>query len=482
MDQRIAEKRVADQNERVERPLTVTASIQSVLPAIEPADARGLPQAVAQDRLYVACRLLWDRRRFLIRWLFYGSLLSVAVALLIPSLYTSQSQLMPPDAGSGSAGMLAALAGGSGLGGGATAGMAADLLGLRTSGGLFISILTSNTVEDRIIDRFDLRKVYGIRTYERTRKKLEDRTSVGEQKKSGVITIVVSDRDPQRAAAIARSYVEELNRHLAEVSTSSAHRERIFLEERLQVVKQELDQAAKSFSEFSSKNTAIDIKEQSRAMVEAAATLQGQEIAAQSELRGLEQIYASANVRVRSVKARIQELEEQLERIGGARLEPQSDPTDPALYPSIRQLPVLGLTYADLYRKVKINETIFEVLTQQYELARVQEAKEVAVANVIDVAEPAERKAWPPRTLIALGGALLSFSLAAAWVFGREAWEGANPRDPKRLFVEEIAAELGRTIGWKRGPEQWFRRNGRRHDGRNGDGNDGDGESGDHHP
>src|SRR4029077_7275965 len=106
---------------------------------------------------------------------------------------------------------------------------------------------------------------------------------------------------PQRSSDIAQAYVEELNRTVAEVNTSAAHRERIFLEERLKTVKQDLDSAAKDFSEFASKNVAINIKEQGRTMVQAAAVLQGQLIAAQSEAEGLRQIYSDENVRVRAV-------------------------------------------------------------------------------------------------------------------------------------------------------------------------------------
>ena len=116
---------------------------------------------------------------------------------------------------------------------------------------------------------------------------------------------------------MAQAYAEELNRTLAEVSTSSARRERIFLEGRLQAVSQDLEASEKEFSQFASKNTAIDIKEQGKAMVDAAATLQGQLIAARSELEGLRQIYADGNVRVRSAEARVAELEDQLRKVGG---------------------------------------------------------------------------------------------------------------------------------------------------------------------
>src|SRR5208337_778346 len=167
--------------------------------------------------------------------------------------------------------------------------------------------------------------------------------SLSEDRKSGIITIGVSDHDPERAAAMAQAYVSELDRLVAEVSTSSARRERIFLDERLHDVKGDLDAAAKNFSEFASKNTAIDIPAQGRAMVEAAARLQGQLITAQAERSGLQQIYTHDHVRVRAAEARVKELQKQLSEIGGVGT-PGELRSDTSLYPSIRKLPLLGVT------------------------------------------------------------------------------------------------------------------------------------------
>lgn len=437
----------------------MTASRQSLAPSIEPPEITALQEIAPSDRAYLATRLLWQQKRLVVRWIMLGSVLFAIIALLIPNRYEAQTQLMPPDSQSGAMGMLAAMMGGAaggGTGGGSGGAMsvAADLLGLKTSGALFISILTSETVENRIINRFDLRRLYGTKTYRGARQKLESLSDIHEQKKSGVISITVGDSDPKRAAAIAGAYVEELDRMVADLNTSAAHRERIFLEDRLKVVKKDLDASSKEFSEFSSKNTAIDLKEQGKAMVEAAASLQGEEIAAESQLRGLEQIYTGNNVRVRSVRARIAELAGQLRKLGGAATsDPDAPNGEPALYPSIRQLPVLGLTYTDLFRRVKINETVFEILTKEYELARVQEAKEVPSVKVIDPAEVPERKSWPPRTLIVLGGALLSFCAAAVWLFAREAWNSIDPQAPPRILLAEIGTEVADRLHLKRARE-----------------------------
>jgi uncharacterized protein involved in exopolysaccharide biosynthesis len=286
--------------------------------------------------------------------------------------------------------------------------------------------------------------VYSTQRWESARNELANNTGVSEDRKSGIITIKVTDRKPQLAASLGQEYVEELNNVVNQLSTSSAHRERVFLEERLKAVQLELADAEKDFSQFASRNSTIDIKEQSRAMVDAAAALQGQLIAAQSELQGLRQIYADTNVRVRSIRARIAELQKQLEKIGGqgessmAVIKTRGE----SFYPSIRELPLLGVTYADLYRRSKVQEVVFETLTQEYELAKVEEAKEIPSVRILDPANVPERKAFPPRLLIMFLGVCGSCALGVAWVFGREAWKEADAHDPRKLFAQEIFAAM----------------------------------------
>jgi uncharacterized protein involved in exopolysaccharide biosynthesis len=342
---------------------------------------------------------------------------------------------MPPEGQSGSgAGMLAAMAGrASGIG---LSGIASDLLGGSNSGALFVGILGSQTVADRLIQQFNLRQVYWASKMEDARERLARHTSLSEDRKSGIITIGFTDHDPQRAAAIAHAYVTELDRLVAEVSTSSARRERIFLEGRLHAVKADLDAAAGKFSDFASKNSAIDIPAQGKAMVEAAATLQGHLIAAESELSGLQQIYTANNVRVRSLQARVNELRQQLDKLGGD-LSGDAQSED-ALYPSIRKLPILGVTYADLYRQTKIEETVYELLTQQYELAKVQEAKEIPAVKVLDAAVVPTKKSFPPRLLIVFLGAALGTAMAVAWVYGETSWQKVDAADPRKVFAAEV--------------------------------------------
>ena len=402
----------------------------------------------APEQIVARLRLLWENRRLLFRAGLVGLVCGVLIAFLVPKQYESTARLMPPDDQSSSGmALLAMLGGKAGSGVGALAG---DMLGVKSTGDLFVGILASRTAQDNIIAKFDLKKVYRIKEAEDARIKLASYTSLSSDRKSGIITITFTDHDAHRAAAIAQQYVEELNAAVSRVSTSSARRERIFLEGRLEQVKQELEQSEKEFSEFANKTGAIDIKEQGKAMVTAAATLQGELIAAQSQLEGLRQIYSDNNVRVRSLRARVAELQNQLDRVGGK--EEHGDGTaksdGDSFYPSIRKLPLLGVTYADLYRRTKIQETVFEVLTQQYELARVSEAKEIPSVKVLDPANFPERKSFPPRILIVLLGTAFSLLLAAVWIYGRARWEETDSQDPRKSLATEVFQSMNSTMPW----------------------------------
>lgn len=393
--------------------------------------------------------LLWTERRSLWRALWVTVLLTSLVCLLLPNRYTSVTRLMPPESQS-TAGMaiMAALAGGVGGGHGTSALPAGitDLLGGKTSGDLFIAILHSDSVQNALINRFDLRRVYWDRYYDTARKDLTRFTDITQDRKSGVIKIEVTDRDRQRAARMAQAYVDELDRAVAQLSTSAARRERIFLEDRLKTAKQELETDERQFSEFASKNATLDVPEQAKAMVTSAAVLQGQIIAAKSELQGLEQIYTPQNVRVRSLHERIAELERQLEKLGGAANPSTADISEgnstAGVYPAIRQLPLLAVPWADLYREVKVHETVYQLLTQQYELARVQEAKEIPTVRVLDPAELAERKSSPHRTVIVLVAAFFSLLIASGWIIGAHKWQQVDARSPSKLLVQEVGTDI----------------------------------------
>jgi capsule polysaccharide export protein KpsE/RkpR len=423
-------------------------------PEVETIQNESRELELSRQRAVAAQRFVWVNRRFIFRATVVGALLSTLIAFLIPKRFQTTARLMPPDQESSGMGMAMMAAASGGLGsqiGSGLGSVAGDLLGLKNSSDLFIGILQSRTVQDDLINKFDLRKVYSDSRMEDARQDLAKHTGVAADRKSGIITIQVEDKSPTRAAAMAGEYINELNQVVTLLNTSSAHRERVFLEDRLTQVKQDLETAEQNFSQFATKNTALDIPAQGKAMIEAAATLEGQLIAAQTELQGLKQVYADGNVRVRSTQARVDELRRQVEKSLGSK---SGDPgtgngqNRQSLYPSIRELPTLGVGYADLFRNTKIQEAVFQTLTQQYELAKVQEAKETPSVKVLDSPDVPEKKSFPPRLLIILLGAALAMAGSIFWIFGLDAWDRTEQDDPQKAFAQEVLHTVQAHLPW----------------------------------
>ena len=412
------------------------------IPNIEFPEARRSPEAPTPRRKNHWTSYGWlllEKRRFIYKSVVRALVISTILVFLIPSKFESTARIMPPEQEGGALLALLASKGSSESGSGSSGlgAMAGGLLGMKTSGALYVDLLRSRTVEDSIVEKFNLQKIYRMKYEEDARKVLDQRTVIDEDRKSGTISLSVTDPDPHRARDLTQAYLSSLDTLLASVSTSSARRERIFIEQRMATVKTDLEDAERQFSAFASKNTALDIKEQGKAMVEAASMLQGQLIAAQSELQGLEQIYTSNNVRVRSLQARVAELQSQLQKFDGsdASLTPDATGASKDAYPSLRQLPLLGVEWADLYRRVKIQETVFELLNQQYELTRMQEAKEIPTIRVVDPANVPEKKSWPPRLLIIAALTSLWFLVTVLWVVASDYWQGVDPQDQTKLLA-----------------------------------------------
>jgi len=436
-----------DGSNEVLAPLGSEPGLESEYDGLRQPEA--LPQAVMQS--IDMAWLLWAKRRFIARFTAAGVVVFVLIAFLIPKRYTATAHLMPPSFNNMSELMmslpgLSSDSGEGGGGGGAASktsglmGLASQLLGLNSSGQLFVGVLQSRTVEDDVINRFGLMKRYSARYVEDARKQLESVTEIKVDDRTGILSISVEDKDPKLAAAMADAYVENLSKVLSTVNISSAHRERIFIEKRRAEIKKDLDDSAKEFSEFSSQNAAIDLPEQAKAMVQAGADLQAQLIGAQSMLIGLRQIYTDNNPRVRQMVAQVAELERQVNKVGGKGVTPANGSllSSDELYPSVRQLPLLGVRYLDLYRRTKIDEAVYELLTKQYEIATLEEARDVPSAQVLDPPVVPQKKTSPPRTWIVLGGMCFSFFAGVVGIIGEAYWKRTDPRLPWKLFANEV--------------------------------------------
>ena len=421
------------------------------------------PEPAIPTPLWVSrANQLWERRALLVRVAVIALIVSLIIAFTIPKRYKAAARIMPPEQQGTGAMMLAALAGRGAGGLGTLGALAGDLIGSHSTTALFTGLLHSGTVSSHLIDRFDLQHIYHKRYRIDTAKRLARNTTITDDKKSGIITIEVEDTDPARARDLAQAYLDELNKLVTLTSTSAARRERIFIEQRLASVQKDLETAQLELSDFSSRNTTIDIKEQTRALVDVGARLQAELLVQQSGLQSLRQIYGDGNVRVRESEARIAALERELSNMAGS-----SAPSVPSasvssvandhagqvksaaanfdvsdLYPHLRQLPRLAVPYADLYRRVKVQETVFELLTQQYEMSRIEEAKDIPVVSVIDAPGLPEKKSFPPRLLLALILTILATAAACLLILLHNAWLATDTADPAKSLATEVLATL----------------------------------------
>jgi capsule polysaccharide export protein KpsE/RkpR len=419
-----------------------------------------LPDCVARQQppnWVVNANVLWDRRRTLARVTAAALVVSLTIAFTIPKRYTSTGRIMPPDNSGSTMAMFAALSGRSGGEFSGLSNLAGSLLGGRNSSALFVDLLKSSTISGALIDRFRLQQAWHKRYRVDAAKYLARHSTIVDDKRSGVITVEVQDTNPQRARDLAQGYLDELNMLLNRTSISAAHQERIFIERRLKGVEADLEQAQTALSDYSSTHTTIDLPNQTRAMVDAAARLQAEQIAAQSEVDSLRLIYGDTNVRLRAAEARAAELQHQLTKMSGTSAplpkddDKNSDGTSADvdsgdLYPPLRQRPRLAVPYANLYRRVRVEETIYELLTQQYEVARIQEAKDVPVVSVIDMPGIPEKKSFPPRLLVALILTIFAIAVTAATLLFLHRWQLVSNSDPRKVLARRIEDSIGDSL------------------------------------
>ena len=381
-------------------------------------------------------RSCWARRKMVALIVAAGMLISLANALLTPKTYSSTTTLMPPDASSPYYDVMGLLSPSSGA-----ASLGSEVLGIGTPGDLYTSILESRNVQDGMVARFDLVHHYKVSFLDDARNDLASQTKIDQDRQSGIISISVNTDDPAFSAELAQGYVEELNRVVTEDSTSAARRERVFLEARVKEVKQDLDDSAKALSQFSTKTKAIDVSSQAKSMMDAESRLEDELMDGRSQLAALRQTYSEDNNLVKAAEARNAELQREINATGGT---PDRNGSATAgggsVYPTVGELPALGLTYYDLERKVNVDEALWESLTKEYETAKFEEAREIPTLHVLDAAEIPRIKSGPNRKLMILTGTLISFVLACLLVLVLNYWEQVDPEaEPKKLLMEMAA-------------------------------------------
>jgi len=349
------------------------------------------------------------------------AILAVLVILLMPNIYTAKAMIIPSDDDTGNMGALLSQLGGL-VGMGGTAGGA---ITAKTTGNLYVTMLKSETIKDAIIDRFKLIDLYEAKYRADVYKTLDKIADISLGKKDGVITIMVDDENPKRAAGMANAYVEELGKLAAGLSMTGAGKNRLFLEKRIAEARADLSRAEDSLKSFQSRNKAISVSDQAQATIAGVAQLRAQLAIKEVELGTLKRQYTDTSQEVKTAKATVANLRAQ---IGG--LEGKGGGS--SSIPSVGNMPQLGQEYMRLMREFKIQEAVVEMLTKQYEVSKLSEVKDVAPFQVLQKASVPERRTKPKRVkFVALAG-MFTFVLTILAVFSLESFRTMDDSEKER--------------------------------------------------
>ena len=387
------------------------------------------------DLLIILARSKW----FIIRITIGLGLTALIISLFLPKRYTALTTVLPPQQSSslssalmsqiGNLGSLGALAGSS--------------MGLKNPNDMYVAMFKSRTVEDAMIQRFDLMKEYRQKYMSTARKAFESHATVDSGTKDNLIHISVEDKDPKRAAEMANAYVEEyreLSQHLA---ISEASQRRLFFEQQLEQAKDNLANAEEALKETQQKTGMIQLDSQARALIESAAGLRAQITAKEVQLQGMRTYGTSENADVVQTQQELESLRTQLAKLGG-----NADDSSAGLIMPKGQVPQAGIEYVRKLRDVKYNETIFEILARQFEMAKLDEAKEGALIQVVDPAIVPDYKSSPKRGLITIAAAVAGLFIGIFVVLFREGLGRLrqNPEQRERLDILRKAIWTKKTV------------------------------------
>jgi uncharacterized protein involved in exopolysaccharide biosynthesis len=334
------------------------------------------------------------RKRLILGMAAAGALVAAAIALLVPPQFTGTAVIMPPTQQQSTASALLGQLG-------PIAGLAGRDLGIKNPADMYIGILTGRTIADDLIRAFDLQNLYRVKTMMEARKRLAALSSISSGKDS-LIKISVDDRDPRRAAAIANAYVDELYKQTNRLALTDSAQRRLFFERQLAAERTALADAEAALKATQQRTGVLQVNAQVEAVIRSIAQMRAEIAGREVSLQSLKGAATDRNPEVVRQESELAALRAQLQKLeASAGTHRAGDPAIPAA-----QVPQVGLEYMRALRDLKYHETLFELLSKQYEVARIDEAKDAPIIQVLDPAVPPERKSWPPRALFIIGGAL----------------------------------------------------------------------------
>jgi uncharacterized protein involved in exopolysaccharide biosynthesis len=315
-------------------------------------------------------------------------------------------------------------------GSGALASLAGGSLGIKNPGDMYVSLFRSRSVEDALIQRFGLMSRYHKKTMEDARTAFEDRSAVVLGVKDGLIRITVTDRDPKLAADIANAYVDEFHKQSANLAISEASQRRAFFQQQLLEANQNLTVAEEALKRAEQSTGVLQIDSQAKSLIQSAATLNGQIAAKEVQLQGMRSFATEDNPQMVMAEQQLGALKAQLAKLTGTSENSSSDIIMPR-----GNIPQAGMEYLNKVRDVRYYETIAELIAKQFEMAKLDEAREGAIIQVADVAVAPDKRSSPKRTATVILATLLGFFAAILWCIFADRLKRlkSDPEERKRL-------------------------------------------------
>jgi uncharacterized protein involved in exopolysaccharide biosynthesis len=351
--------------------------------------------------------LLSARRKF-IAWFTIGvAVLTAIIVLLVPNKYTAATLILPPGQNSSMSSALLGQLGGSG----ALASLAGGSLGIKNPGDMYVSLFRSRTVEAALIQRFGLMSRYHEKTMADTYTAFEDHSTVVLGVKDGLIRITITDRDPKLASEIANAYIDVFHKQSDNLAISEASQRRAFFQKQLLEANQNLTAAEEALKSTQQSTGVLQIGSQASSLIQSAATLKGQIVAKEVQLQGMRSFATEDNPQMVMAEQQLGALKAQLAKLTGTSENSSSEIIMPK-----GNMPQAGMEYLNKVRDVRYYETIEELIAKQFELAKLDEAKEGAIIQVVDVAVPPDKKSFPPRAVIVLMAFIGALFVSVFWV------------------------------------------------------------------
>jgi uncharacterized protein involved in exopolysaccharide biosynthesis len=364
-----------------------------------------------------ALGVLLRSRRILLSSSIAIALLCLGISFLLPDTYKATAIILPPDRATNSLAMLGSSSGAAtSIPGGALAALSIG----KSPGDLYVALLASPGLEDDVVKEFGLQSVYRQKYLSRARKNLEGNTLVTSDAKSGLISISVVDKDPVRAARIANGYIDALNKLSSRLAITDAQRRNLFFEQQVAATKETLNRAEEALKETQQKGGLVEPAGDARALIEFEGQLRAQIASKTVELESLRVTFAEGTPQVETAERELQGLQAQaneLSKKNGSSAFSSRDAETEASLDYIRKL-----------RDVKYNESLFQLLGQNLEIAKLDEAREGNIVQTVEAAHPPDVKNGPHRSIFLAGGFLVGFFLSAAWIMARIAFPQQLPR------------------------------------------------------